>query len=203
MENIKNEMNNILFESIHNDNKIIDNLKNNLHSESIKKRHQHISWILLHSFSVFYPIEPTEIEKNNTKNFIKVIKHRLPFCSACSNNKNDKFIENYNLDIAISTRDELVNFFIKYHSYINKNFVNLEYDDSIYTIEYIINKYTSTDYRQYIKNIYNIDLNEIITNSIIDNYGDNLKIILDRVRFKIIDEIKNSDFVISISIKNK
>lgn len=203
MDNIKNELNNILFESIQNDSKIIDNLKNNLYSELIKKRQQHISWNLLHCFSVFYPIEPTEIEKINTKKFIKLIKYRLPFCSACSNNKNDKFIQNYNLDIAISTRNELVIFFINYHSYINKNFVNLEYNDSMYTLEYIINKYTTTDYRQYIKNTYNIDLNDIITNSIIDDYGDNLKIILDGVRFKIIDEIKKSDFDISISIKNK
>lgn len=205
MDTIYNELNNFLFESINNDNRMLSNFKQALYQDIVRKRQQHISWHCLHSFSVFYPVEPSETQRMNTIEIIKKIKSRLLFCSACSKNTNDIFVEEYDLNKAVSTKNELIHFFIKYHSFINKNFVNSSYDDSFYTIENIIDKYNNTDYRQFIKTRYNIDLNIFMNDSLIDSsnidyFNDRLKIMFDNANLKIYQEIKNLDFSISIAL---
>ena len=43
--------------------------------------------------------------------------------------------------MAVSNKNELILFFINYHSYINTSFTNNKtYDSSIFTLEYVINK---------------------------------------------------------------
>lgn len=201
MDLIKKELDLCLINSIKNDIKLKQNLKTTISTSLYIIRSQNLVWNLLHSFSVFYPEIPSDNFKNNTKEFIKNFKRTLPFCSSCNNNKNDVFIENYDLDIAVSSRSELILFFIKYHSFINENLINKSnYNSSIYTNDYVINKYQDGLFNEYFINNYQIDLYKIIN----ENFNfDNLRNLMLRFRNQISSEINilNYDLDFSIIIK--
>lgn len=199
MENIKNELNSLLEQYINNNPNIKTQFRSLFFNNFYTKRGQHISWHLLHSFSVAYPYEPSEQLKTNTIKFINGLKAYLPFCSSCSNNIADNFIENYNIDLAVSNKNEIILFFIKYHSYINTSFTNNpNYDSSIFTIDYVINKYSDNTYNNYFKINYNIDLLQIISEK---EELSNLHIIMHRIRQTIYEEIKNINLDLIVEIK--
>ena len=85
----------------------------------LKNKQFHITWHIFHSFSVMYPDNPTEEEQIKTKIFInKITTNLFLMCSSCSKNK-DKFIENSNVDFAVSSKTNLIQFFCDYHKTIN------------------------------------------------------------------------------------
>lgn len=199
MDNISNELDLLLEQYINNNPNIKTQFKSLLYNNIYTKRGQHISWHLLHSFSVVYPDYPSEQLKTNTKQFINNLKGYLPFCSSCSNNIKDNFIQNYNIDLAVSNKNEIIIFFINYHSYINISFTNNpNYDSSIFTIDYVINKYSDNMYNDYFKTNYNIDLLQIISEK---EELSKLHLIMNTVRNNIAEQIKNINFDLIVKIK--
>lgn len=196
MDNIKNELNQLLSNSIKNDQILSSQYKRMFTVNLIKKRCQHIVWHLLHSFSVFYPINPSDIQKQNTKELLLKIKKYMPFCNSCANNGADNFVENSDLELSVSCKTELIKFLIEYHKFININFAKYEnYDESIYTVEFVINKYSDGIYLKYIEEKYNISFLKIIDDDIsyLKNYMDNLQDI-------VVKEINNINYKLCFSI---
>lgn len=194
------EFNTLLKKSIQNDNAINNNIKRVILSDLIKKRAQHITWNLLHSFSVFYPENPTEQQQNNTKNLLLNIKKCMPFCMVCGNNGKDNFVETSNLDNIVSSSDNLIQFVINYHSFINKLLRNYSevYNDEIFTVEFIKNKYRDKKYHNYIYKTYNIDFINIVLG---DKYSENyLRGQMDNIRMTLLDNIKLNNYTISLNI---
>lgn len=166
MEQINNELNQLLCNSINNDLTVISQYKTLLNSHIIKIRCFHIIWHSLHSFSILYPENPSDNQKKNTKELLLKIKSIMPFCMSCSNNHQDTFLENYNLDLATSSTNELIICLIEYHKFINNTFVkNKNYNDSLYTIDFIKNKYSDNSYTRHIKETYHISFLELISNN--------------------------------------
>ena len=65
MELINNELNKLLCNSINNDFTILTQYKRLLMSNLVKTRCQHIIWHSLHSFSILYPENPSDNQKQN------------------------------------------------------------------------------------------------------------------------------------------
>jgi len=194
MDNYYNDM---LCNSIQNDIKLLNQIKKNIFPELIKKRVQHVIWELLHSFSSVYPDNPTEFQKENTKELLLKIKNYMPFCMTCSNNGKDNFIENYNLDLAVSCGLQLIICLIEYHKFINLNFAEIKnYDNSLYTVEFIKNKYLDGKIINYLENTYKISFFDIITNQNINI----LKQIMNNFRQIVTKEIEKIDYSLSLSI---
>jgi hypothetical protein len=103
-------------------------------------------WRFLHFVSLGYPDYPTEIQKEQYKNFFYSIKYVLP-CRKCS----EHYTENLNKyplsDDILSNKNKIINWVIDIHNEVNKinnkNIVN--YDDAI--------KYHIVDYNEH-KNIH-------------------------------------------------
>lgn len=157
-----------------NDPSLKDSIKIILLSRIRVKKLYHLIWHILHSFSVMYPENPTEEQKNQVKDFISKIKtHLILFCSSCSNNnKKDNFIESYDIESAISSKNNLVLFFCEYHKYINLNLRNYEYEytPNIFDVNFIINRYTDNDYISYIEDKYNINLYKMFQDNIMFSF---------------------------------
>jgi hypothetical protein len=143
------------------DESLINLIKGLVISRFLHKKLFHVLWHILHSFSVLYPETPNQEQRQLTKDFILNIKANLKItCTSCSNNVKDDFIENNNLDLAVSSKNTLIQFFCDYHVKINSEYrhqIN-KYDSSMYNIDYIINKYSQNDYVSLIENIYDINL---------------------------------------------
>lgn len=199
MDKILNELDTLLEQYINTNSNIKNQFKLFAYNNMYIKRGQHITWHLLHSFSVIYPDYPSELLKINTKQFINNLKLYIPFCSSCSNNIKDNFIKNYNIDLAISNKHELILFFINYHSYINTSFTNnTNYNSSIFTIDYVMNKYSDNTYIEYFKQYYNLDLLQTISKK---EGLNELHLIIIRMRDKISEEIRNMNFDLVFKIK--
>lgn len=193
--NINTELNYLLVKSIANDTVLPIQYKAMFRVNLIKKRCQHIVWHLLHSFSVFYPENPTDIQKENTKELLLKIKLYMPFCMKCSNNNADNFVENSDLNSVVKTPSNLINFLIEYHKYINQNFSKqINYDSSIYTNEFIKNKYENGSYEKYYENKYNISFLKIINNN------GSLKHSMDNLQSIVIKEINNLNWDLTLNI---
>jgi hypothetical protein len=130
----------------------------------LQKKIYHLLWHIFHSFSVMYPDEPTEEEKFRTKNFInKITTHLSIICSSCSRNK-DTFIENYDIDLAVSSKTNIIQFFSNYHKEVNIKYrpqivtTNAKYDADLFTTDFIIERYTKNDYISLIETTYNLNL---------------------------------------------
>jgi len=162
---------------------IIDNLipilstdkiiKYNLTNQVNHKKIYHIMWHILHSFSTQYPENPSEDEKNRVKIFLSNFKQNMPFfCSTCGNNKQDLFIQNYDLDLAVSSRINLVQFFCNYHIEINTKYRKSKefYNPDTYNPTYIINKYSDNSYSKFIESKYNINLFKLFTNNNMNDF---------------------------------
>jgi len=139
-----------------------------------KTKIQHIAWHIFHSFSVIYPDEPTAEEQLRTKNFIKKITNNLGIiCSSCNSKNKDTFIANYDTDLAVSSKTELIIFFLNYHKTVNtslrpKN--HFRYEPDNYTIEFIVDRYTTTDYISLIDTTYNVNLFKLFQLNSMDNF---------------------------------
>lgn len=197
MEKINTELNELLTYSIHNDNILRSQYKRAFNVNLIKKRCQHLIWHLLHSFSVFYPENPSDIQKQNTKELLIKIKKLMPFCNSCANNGADNFVETSDIDNAVSSNIELIKFLIDYHKFINNKFTNYtNYDDSIYTIENIQNKYSDGLFIKYMEEKYNISFLKIINNNDISSLKHNM----DNLQEKIAKEINNLNYELFFTI---
>ena len=139
----------------------------------LKTKIQHTAWHIFHSFSILYPDEPTEEEKVMTKNFINKIATNLGIiCSSCSGNK-DTFIANYDIDLAVGSKTNLIQFFCDYHKYVNTTLrpqKHFSYEPDIYTTEFIIDRYTKNDYISFIDETYNINLFSLFQQKSMDNF---------------------------------
>ena len=190
MDLIKNELNNLLTLSIHNDNILRNQYKRSFKVNLIKKRCQHLVWHLLHNLSVFYPENPSDEQKNNIKDHLIKIKKYMPFCNTCSNNGADNFIESSDLNNIVSNKDNLINFIIDYHKFINVKFTSYNnQDDTNYTIDYVKNKYSNGLYNEFFLKQYNIDIIQLFeTNSSF------LKFCMDNLQEKVAKEINNMNY---------
>ena len=201
MEQVSNELNQLLCNSINNDSTVISNFKRLLLSNIIKTRCYHVIWHLLHSFSTIYPENPSDNQKKNTKELLLKIKSIMPFCMSCSNNNGDTFLENYNLELATSSSNELIICLIDYHKFINNTFVkNNNYNDSLYTIDFIKNKYADNSYIEHIEQIYHISLLKLISNNNSENFIISLRQNMQNLRRIIINKIECLDYEVSLNM---
>ena len=130
----------------------------------LQKKIHHLLWHIFHSFSVMYPETPSEEEKSRTKNFInKITTHLSIICSSCGGNK-DTFIQNYNIDLAVSSKTNIIQFFCDYHKEVNIKYrsplitTNTKYEVDLYNTDFIIERYTKNDYISLIETTYNLNL---------------------------------------------
>ena len=130
----------------------------------LQKKIYHLLWHIFHSFSVMYPENPSEEEKLRTKNFINKITTNLSIvCSSCSKNT-DTFIQNYDIDLAVSSKINIIQFFSDYHKEVNIKYrppivlTNTNYDADLFTTDFIIERYTKNDYISLIETTYNLNL---------------------------------------------
>lgn len=201
MEQINNELNQLLCNSINNDLTLMSQYKRLLISNLVKARCHHIIWHSLHSFSTLYPENPSDNQKKNTKELLLKIKSIMPFCMSCSNNQEDTFLENYNLELATSSTNELIICLIDYHKFVNNTFVkNKNYNDSLYTIDFIKNKYVDNSYAQHIKETYHISFLELISNNNDENFIISLRQNMQGFRKIVIDEINCLDYELLLNM---
>jgi hypothetical protein len=201
MEQINNELNQLLCTSINNDLTLMSQYKRLLISNLVKARCHHIIWHSLHSFSTLYPENPSDNQKKNTKELLLKIKSIMPFCMSCSNNQEDTFLENYNLELATSSSNELIICLIDYHKFINNTFAkNKNYNDSLYTIDFIKNKYADNSYTQHIKETYHISFLELISNNNDENFIISLRQNMQGFRKSVIDEINCLDYELLLNM---
>ena len=154
------------------------------------------------SFSILYPELPTEEQKSDMKSFLLSLKTNLKlFCHSCGGNNKDTFIENSDIDFAVSSKDNLIQFFCDYHISVNTiSRLNPElynYNSDLYNKDFIINRYTKNDYIGFIETMYNINLFKLFQNrqlqSFFSNFTETLK--------KILSE-KIYDFSINFTVIN-
>jgi len=149
------------------------NVNNFILGMFLKTKIQHIAWHIFHSFSIMYPDEPTEDEQLRTKNFIKKITTNLGIiCSSCGGNK-DTFIAKYDIDLAVSSKTNLIQFFCDYHKYVNTTLrpqKHFSYEPDIYTTNFIIDRYTKNDYISLINATYNINLVSLFQQNSMDDF---------------------------------
>lgn len=201
MDNIQSYFNNLISTSLNNDIKLHNELKILLNMNITKKKCYHIVWDSLHLFSVLYPENPTNIQKENTKILLLKIKSYMPFCVSCSNNSFDNFVESADLELVTSNKLELIKFLINYHKFINTNLLKKYYDDSLYTVDYINSKYVNGLYEKFLQEKYNISFFDIIDST---NFEYCLKNQLSILGIVIIKEINNLHYDIEeLKIKIK
>jgi hypothetical protein len=200
MNDFKNQLDALLCNSMKNDPEVRRLAKSITNQHVFKKRGQHVFWELLHLFSVQYPENPSEFQKENTKQLLLNIKFLVPFCTTCSNKYQDTFVENSDLDLAVSSTNELIRFLIEYHVHINTNLAkNENYDYTIYTSDYVKKKYQNELYSNFLEDTYKISFLKIIS--------ENVSCLRERVKFTgdiIIHEIKilNYELFVNMEIFN-
>ena len=149
------------------------NIKNFTLGMFVKTKIQHIAWHIFHSFSIMYPDEPTIEQQLMTKNFISKITTNLGIiCSSCGGNK-DTFIAKYDIDLAVSSKTNLIQFFCDYHKYVNTTLrpqKHFSYEPDIYTTNFIIDRYTKNDYISLINTTYNINLVSLFQQNSMDDF---------------------------------
>ena len=149
-----------LIQIANSDIHIINSIKSLVINHLIIKKIHHLMWHILHSFSILYPDTPSEEQKLQLKLFILDFKPKLHlFCASCQKTK-DTFIENSDIDMAISSKDNLIQFFCDYHIEVNTKYKqnNTLYNSSLYNRQNILNKYMLNDYLDLIEKKYNINL---------------------------------------------
>ena len=150
------------------------NIKNFTLGMFLKTKIQHIAWHIFHSFSIMYPDEPTEEEQLRTKHFINKITTNLDIiCSSCSSKNKDTFISQYDTDLAVSSKTNIIQFFCDYHKYVNTTLrpqKHFSYEPDIYTTDFIIDRYTKNDYISLINTTYNINLVSLFQQNSMDDF---------------------------------
>jgi len=165
-----------IINGVENDVLIKDKIKNITLNKFSQKKIYHLLWHIFHSFSVVYPEEPTEDERSRTKNFInKIATDLYIICSSCSKNK-DTLIETYDIDLAVSSRLNIIHFFCNYHKEVNIKYrpsiinINAKYDPDLYTTDFIIKRYTTNDYISFIESNYNLNLYKLFQSNTMDSF---------------------------------
>ncbi len=74
------------------------------------------AWMLLHSMSLVYPVNPTEEDKKNFENFMKALSLYYP-CKTCAGNLR-KILESH--PVKAGSRKELVEYLCDLHNIVNK-----------------------------------------------------------------------------------
>jgi hypothetical protein len=75
-------------------------------------------WNTLHFIAATYDSNPNQSVRSAMKNFIQSLPILLP-CKECQDNALN-FIKTKNLDVVVSTRKELFNFFFNFHNRVNE-----------------------------------------------------------------------------------
>jgi FAD-linked sulfhydryl oxidase len=99
------------------------------------------AWYLLHSITLDYPENPTELHKRNMTNFIKAFQLVIP-CEKCKINFN-KHLSAYPLnDNILKSKLNLVKWMIDMHNSVNRETGKkiLSYDDAL---DDLISKYNN------------------------------------------------------------
>jgi hypothetical protein len=91
-------------------------------------------WFSLHTITFTYPINPTNLDKENFKNFFISLENVIP-CSICKKNYKRHLLE-YPIDNYLDSRKKLVYWLIDIH-----NMVNSEIGKKIMSYEVVIKKY--------------------------------------------------------------
>lgn len=91
-------------------------------------------WTTYHVSAAYYPVDPAPIVKNSIKARILAIPYEIP-CNKCRHHAS-AFIQSYDLDKAVSTRDELIKFYVEFHNKVNKRYGKPEW-----TVEQAKQKY--------------------------------------------------------------
>jgi hypothetical protein len=118
------------------------------------------TWILIHSVALTYPINPTQEQKLNYKNFFTNLKYILP-CETCRKNYE---IHLNMFPIRLDTRSTLFQWSVDMHNEVNKknNKKIVKYDEAHSIFENLYKKhisYTSNtghDLNLHVPNIYNV-----------------------------------------------
>ena len=92
-------------------------------------------WTFLHSITMNYSKNPSEIDKQIYYNFFKSLEKVLP-CERCAYNYSLN-LQKLPLESALENRDKLVRWLINIHNEVNK-----ETGKPIYTYEQVIDEYT-------------------------------------------------------------
>jgi hypothetical protein len=166
----------VLIAGVENDLFLKDNIKNIVLNKFLQKKIYHLLWHIFHSFSVMYPENPTEEEKSRTKTFInKIATDLYIICYSCSKNK-DTLIKTYDIDLAVSSRLNIIHFFCYYHKEVNIKYrpsiinINAKYDPDLYTTDFIIKRYTTDDYISFIESNYNLNLYKLFQSDTMDSF---------------------------------
>jgi len=75
-------------------------------------------WFFIHSVTLGYPDNPTEVDKQNFKQFFESIGKVLP-CNKCRNNYKQHLTKLPLDDSTLSSRDKLVRWLIDVHNEVN------------------------------------------------------------------------------------
>lgn len=79
-----------------------------------------LQWSFMHIISFNYPVNPTELDKDNYNNYLMSLKYVLP-CKACRLNLSDNLITaNYNRD-KLKNRESFSKFIYNLHNIVNKS----------------------------------------------------------------------------------
>lgn len=132
------------------------------------------AWFFFHSITLNYPTNPSETDKNDTRNFFMLVGKILP-CEACRINYY-KHLDVYPItDEVLKTKENLVKWLINIHNEVNNmsSSKQLSYDDFLEhykKIYYEPQKNKNDNYNKYLI----IILVAIIVVAVIYKYRNNL-----------------------------
>ena len=101
------------------------------------------AWYFLDSIILTYPNNPTDIEKNNYKNFFISLKNILP-CISCRNNYEYNLIKYPLTDEVLKSRSNMIDWILNIH-----NDIRQEHKKSKFTRDDYSNYYNATN-KQYL-----------------------------------------------------
>ncbi len=108
------------------------------------------AWLFLHSITLAYPNNPTQLDKENYKTFFEILKNVIP-CKKCSYNYS-KNIKDNDISNHLDSKVSLVKWLVNIH-----NQVNIENDKKTMEYEDVIKEY---------KKIYNINKNSLFSKDV-------------------------------------
>jgi hypothetical protein len=108
------------------------------------------AWLFLHSITLAYPNNPTQLDKENYKTFFETLKNVIP-CKKCSYNYS-KNIKDNDISEHLDSKVSLVKWLVNIHNQVNieNNKKTMEYED-------VIKEY---------KKIYNINKNSLFSKDV-------------------------------------
>jgi hypothetical protein len=85
-------------------------------------------WFTLHNGAARYPIKASPICKESMKGFIMGMPYMIP-CEKCQDHAFAHIEQNYyRINEIVSGREQLFNFFVSFHNYVNKRYGKPEMD---------------------------------------------------------------------------